>query len=86
MAVAARALRRAAARCPGVVAAQLKAGGSVGGVSCGEPGTRQSERDALKDKREDKGARGEPLPAASRTLHHPMHAGPRLRQNTGVTA
>ncbi len=79
MAVGARALRRAAPRRTAIVAAQFKAGGSVGGIGCGEPGARQSERDALQDERKDEDARGEPLPPAPRTLRQPIHAGPRLR-------
>ncbi len=74
------ALGRTASRRPTIVAAQLKAGriGRAGRIG-GEPSPRQSEGDALKDKRKDEDTGGEPPPSASRTFRHPIHIGPRLR-------
>ena len=87
VAVGGRGLGRAARRRAAVMAAQLERrkvgrGGRIGG----EPRSRQGECDALDDEREYQGARGQSPPAARRTSRRPIHAGPRLRQNTGVTA
>jgi hypothetical protein len=79
MAAGAGTLGRAASRRPGIMAAQLEAGSSIGGIGCGKPGACQSKGDALKDERENENACGELPPPVLRTFRYPIHAGPRLR-------